>query len=146
MTDHPDKPGAPWHLWVVGLVSLLWNATGATSYTMTKLGMLEGIDMPADQIAYYTSFPAWATAFWALGVWGSLFGSLALLVRSRHAVTLFAISIVGLVGTTFFQWVVSDLPPVLATTEHKLFAAAIWVITIGLFIYARRMREAGVLR
>lgn len=136
----------PWHLWAVGLVSLLWNSGGAISYTMTHLGMLESMEMPPDQIAFYSSFPAWATAFWALGVWGCFFGSLALLFRSRFAVWLFAISIVGLIGTTVFQWGVADMPAALTTTGHKLFAATIWVITIGLFIYARRMRAAGVLR
>ena len=136
----------PWHLWAVAILSLLWNSGGAISYTMTHLGMLESTGMPADQIAYYSSFPAWATAVWALGVWGCFFGSLALLFRSRFAVWLFGISIVGLIATTYFQWGVSDLPEVLATTGHKLFAATIWVITIALFIYARRMREAGVLK
>ena len=137
---------APWHLWVVGLVSLLWNSGGAISYTMTHMGMLESMEMPPDQIAFYSSFPAWATAFWALGVWGCFFGSLALLFRSRFAVWLFGISIVGLIGTTFFQWGVAEMPAELTTMGHKLFAAAIWVITIGLFFYARRMHAAGVLR
>lgn len=146
MDNSTEATKAPWHLWAVGLVSLLWNSGGAFSYTMTHLGRLESMDMPAEQIAYYSTFPAWATAFWALGVWGCFFGSIALLWRSRFAVWLFAISIVGLIGTTIFQWGVSEMPEVLTTMGHKLFAAAIWVITIGLFIYARRMREAGVLR
>lgn len=146
MNNASASHAAPWHLWVVGVVSLLWNSGGAFSYTITQLGMLEGMDMPAEQMAYYSSFPAWATSFWALGVWGCFFGSLALLLRSRFAVWLFAISIVGLIGTTVFQWGVSDMPEMLTTMGHKLFAAAIWIITIALFIYARRMREAVVLR
>ena len=27
----------PWHLWAVGIISLLWNAFGAFDYVMTKL-------------------------------------------------------------------------------------------------------------
>ena len=50
---------------------------------------------PADQLAYYNSLPAWLTAFWALGVWGGLAGSLLLLARSRHAVLAFALSVLG---------------------------------------------------
>ena len=29
-------PSAPWHLWVVGIVSLLWNAFGAYDFIMTN--------------------------------------------------------------------------------------------------------------
>jgi len=140
------RPKTPWHLWVVGLFSLLWNSGGAISYTMTHMGKLEEMGMPADQIAYYSSFPSWATAVWALGVWGCFLGSLALLFRSRFAVLLFGVSIVGLIGTTIFQWGLSDLPAELKTSGHIAFAATIWVITIALFFYASRMSRAGVLR
>lgn len=136
----------PWHLWVVGIFSLLWNSGGAISYAMTHLGKLESMGMPAEQIAYYSTFPAWATALWALGVWGCLFGSLALLLRSRFAVTLFAMSIVGLIGTTIFQWGISDLPADLKTSGHIMFAVTIWVITIALFFYAKRLRAKSILR
>ncbi len=141
-----NAQSTPWHLWVVGVVSLLWNAGGVTSYTMTHLGMLESMGMPAQQISYYSSFPAWATAVWALGVWGCFFGSVALLLRSRFATALFAISIVGLIGTTIFQWGISDLPADLKTTGHMLFAAAIWLITITLFFYSKIQRSKNVLR
>jgi hypothetical protein len=34
-TAAPTK--TPWHLWVVGILSLLWNAFGGYDYTMTQL-------------------------------------------------------------------------------------------------------------
>lgn len=139
-------PKTPWHLWVVGIVSLLWNAGGAASYTMTELGMLEGMDMPPEQLEYFYNFPAWAVAFWALGVWGCLFGSIALLLRTKWAVTLFGISIVGLIGTTVYQRLLSDFPASMDTAGQTAFAVAIWVITIGLFLYSSRMKRAGILR
>lgn len=136
----------PWHLWVVGGVSLLWNSGGAISYTMTKLGMLEGGSMPADQIEYLANIPAWASAFWALGVWCCLLGSAALLLRSRFAPALYGISLVGLAGLTVYQRLISDLPASFQTMGQNLFAATIWVITIALFLYAGRMLGAGHLR
>lgn len=135
----------PWHLWAVGIVSLLWNAGGAASYTMTELGMLEGMMTPA-QTEYFYGFPAWAVAFWALGVWGCFFGSIALLLRSRFAVWLFGVSIVGLLGTTIYERAFAVLPESLQTTGQNLFAVAIWVITLALFIYSSRMKRAGVLQ
>ncbi|WP_340587053.1 hypothetical protein [Erythrobacter alti] len=137
---------APWHLWVVGVVSLLWNSGGVMSYMATKLGQLEAMEMPPEQLTYFANFPAWSVAFWAVGVWGAFIGSALLLLRRKLAVTVFGISIVGLIGTTFYQRVASELPASLDTTGHLLFALAIWVITIGLFLYARRMAATGVLR
>ncbi|WP_041685551.1 hypothetical protein [Erythrobacter litoralis] len=140
------RTATPWHLWVVGIVSALWNLGGVASYLATETGNLDAFGMPSDLHSYFYDFPAWAVAFWALGVWGCFFGSLALLLRSKWAVTLFGISIVGLLGTTFYERVVAVVPAELQTTGQTLFAVAIWVITIGLFFYARRMRAAGVLR
>ena len=140
------KPKTPWHLWVIGVVSLLWNAGGAASYTMTELQMLDEFGMPSDLQPYFYDFPAWAVAFWALGVWGCFFGSLLLLFRSRFAVWSFGISIVGLVGTTYYERVVAEVPEQMQTTGQTLFAVAIWVITIFLFIYSSRMARAGVLK
>lgn len=133
---------APWHLWAVGIVTLLWNAIGALSYTMTHLGQLEALGMTAQQIAYFDSFPVWANAVWALGVWGALAASLLLLLRSRHAVTAAWISVIGLIGTTVFQYAVTTVPADLASPALD---AAIWISTLFLLWYATKMRREGVL-
>jgi hypothetical protein len=68
----PARTKAPWHLWVVGIVSFLWNCMGAFDYSMTQLGGVEALQsagMGAEEIAYVQSFPAWATGAWAVGVW-----------------------------------------------------------------------------
>jgi hypothetical protein len=141
--EHTLTPKTPWHLWVIGALTLLWNALGTFSYTMTRLGKLEDLEMTAGDIAYFDSFPAWANSVWALGVWGALFGSILLLFKSRWAVTSLIISVIGLVGTTIYQRLMTDIP---ATLDSPPLAIAIWVITIGMLFYAMRMRASGVLR
>ena len=78
----------PKHLWVVGILSLLWNCFGAFDYTMTELegtGYLQGMGFSPEEIAYFTSFPAWAVALWAIGVWSSVAGSILLFgISMRH--------------------------------------------------------------
>lgn len=140
------KPATPWHLWVIGVVSLLWNAGGVMSYMATELNMLDNLQMTAEQQAYFTSFPAWAVSFWALGVWGCFIGSLLLLFRSRFAVWSFGISLIGLFGTTYYERMVAVIPEEMQTHGQLAFAAAIWLITFALFFYARAMRAKGVLR
>lgn len=138
-----EERAAPRHLWVVGGLTLLWNAVGILSYLMTELGQLAALGMTPEQIAYFDTFPAWATAFWALGVWGAFFGSVLLLLRSRWAVPSIAISVVGLIGTTVFQRVVTDVP---ADMSNPVLDAFIWATTLFMLWYALRMRREGVLR
>lgn len=37
MIDIARRVATPWHLWVVGVVAVLWNAFGCWDYTMTHL-------------------------------------------------------------------------------------------------------------
>ncbi|MDJ0641223.1 MAG: hypothetical protein QNJ15_00260 [Erythrobacter sp.] len=133
----------PWHLWVVGVLTLLWNGVGIMSYMTTRLGMLESLGMTPDQIAYFNSYPVWANTFWALGVWGAFVGSLLLLLRSRWAVTSIAISVVGLIGTSLYQHVLTQTPESL---QNPALAILIWVTTLFMLWYAMRMKSTGVLR
>ena len=138
----------PWHLWAVGILSLLWNAFGAFDYVMTKLKNPEYMAaFTPEQQAYFYSFPLWANVGWALGVWGSVLGSLLLLVRSRHAVTVFLLSLVGLAISSVYQFGMhyGDLQRMFGTFP-MIFTAVIWVIAIALFLYARKMTARGVLR
>ena len=137
------KAKTPWHLWVVGVLTLLWNGVGIWSYLSTQTGNLEGLGMSDEAIDYVTSFPAWADSLWALGVWGAFIGSILLLLRSRWAVPSFIVAIVGLVGTTIYQRVLTQLPADMAGWG---IAIAIWVTTLFLLWYSLRMRAAGVLK
>lgn len=138
----------PVHLWIVGVVSLLWNAVGAFDYTMTKMQNPEYLAaFTPEQQAWFASFPLWANIGWALGVWGSVLGSLLLLARSRHAVSAFVVSLVGLAISCIYQFGLhyGDLMRLFGTFP-MIFTAIIWVILIALYLYARKQAAAGVLR
>lgn len=134
----------PWHLWVVGVVTLMFNALGITSYLMTKLDLLDHTTMSAAQIAFMESYPAWATAVWAMGVWGAFAGSLLLLLRSRYAFAAMVVATIGLVGVTLAEVALLDVPPDMQTPLGL--RAAIWGSTLFLLYYSRAMTRAGVLR
>ena len=149
-----DNAGkAPWHLWVVGLVSLLWNAFGGYDYTMSQLrdpAYLEAtmgpMGMSAEQsIAFLDSFPVWANALWALGVWGSVAGSILLLLRSRYAVSAFLVSLVGAALSFAYQFTI-DLPPQMDTAMGKVMPLVIIAAVVLQWWYARSQKAAGVLR
>ena len=133
----------PWHLWVIGIVTLLFNAMGVLSYVTTKLGMLADMGMTADQIAFMDSYPAWTSAFWALGVWGAFAGSVLLLLRSQWATAAMAVALVGLIGTTVYHYALITVPE---SMQAPALDVAIWAVTLFLLFYTRRMAAAGVLR
>lgn len=138
------RAGTPWHLWVVGVVTLLFNLLGITSYLTVKLGMMAEAGMSPTQIAFMESYPAWATTVWAMGVWGAFAGSLLLLFRSRFAVAAMVVALIGLIGVTIAEGVMLDVPAEMRTPLGL--KAMIWVVTLGLLFYARRMAARGVLR
>ncbi len=138
-----DRVTTPWHLWVVGVVTLLFNAMGIISYVTTKLGMLAEMGMTPSQIAFMQSYPAWVSAFWALGVWGAFAGSVLLLLRSKWAVTAMIAALIGLIVTTLYHYVVIEVP---GDMQAPALDVAIWAVTLSLLFYSRRMAQAGVLR
>jgi hypothetical protein len=115
---------------------------GIISYLTTKLGMLEQMGLSPEQIAFMNAYPAWISAFWALGVWGAFAGSVLLLFRSRWAVPAMVVATVGLIGTTLGNYVVIDVP---AAMQAPALDVAIWVVTVFLLFYCVRMKKTGVL-
>ena len=144
-TRKAASSGVPTHLWVVGFISLLWNAMGCLDYVLTELH-IEAYTMQftAEQQDFFHDFPGWVVAAWAVAVWGGLLGSLMLLLRKRIAVPIFLVSFIAMVITTFHNYVLSNGLEVLGGFALG-FSAVIFVIALALYVYAWAMRKRGVL-
>ena len=139
----------PIHLWIVGVLSLLWNAGGAVDYLMTKLEVESYIAaLPADSLRLLQDAPLWFDFSWAIGVWMSVVGSLFLLARSRFAAISFALSFAGLVASSIYTYGLSEGGSMLATGGPAAiaFTIAIPVLLVLQWMYARAMTRKGVLR
>ncbi|MCR5880740.1 hypothetical protein [Phenylobacterium sp. J367] len=139
----PARAATPWHLWVVGLLSLVWNGFGATDYTMTQLqgdAWLRQMGATEAQIAAMASFPSWMHGVWAIGVWGGLIGSLLLLLRRRWAFHAFVLSSAGAIISLAYQ-VVNPIAGM-----DLMFPLIIVAIALFLIWYAWTMTKRGVLR
>ena len=144
MAENPVK--TPIHLWIVGIVSTLWNAMGAFDYYATQSRMESYMSQfTPEQLEYFYGFPAWMDAVWAIAVWGSLLGSLGLLMRKRWASWLFGAAILGLGASTVYNFVLSDGMAAMGT-EGAVFTVVIWVVALFLFFYSRAMAARGVLK
>lgn len=142
----------PAHLWIVGILSLLWNCFGAYDYTMTRMrntdyiaSAMPGVD-PNAALAWVDSMPMYAQVGWGLGVWLGLLGAVLLLVRSRWAVWSFGISFVGAVLSLGYQ--IALAPPLEGASGPMMTVMPYVIILIAAFLawYAWTMEKKGVLR
>lgn len=146
MTTSTRNRTTPLHLWIVGGLSLLWNAFGAVDYLMTQLRVPAYLaQLTPEQLAYLEAFPLWMEAAWAVGVWASLAGSVALLFRSRWAVALFGASLIGFAASSVYTWVLTDGGAMMGPAQLAI-TVVIGVVLVGLLGYARWLSTRGVLR
>ena len=143
----------PVHLWIVGLLSLMWNCFGCYDYLMTRMrnadyiaSAMPGVD-PSAVFAWIDGFPLYAQVGWGLGVWMGLLGSILLLLRSRWAVWSFGLSLVGAVLGLGYQIALAPpLPGAHETAAMKAIPYVVILIALALVLYVRAMEKRGVLR
>ena len=137
----------PLHLWIVGIIALLWNAYGCYDYVMTMTGDEAYLSQfSPDMIAYWESLPGWLTGFWALGVWGGLAGAIFLLMRSRYAVWAFAVSLLGIVISFGYQMVATEMPAGMSEGAMAVMPWIIFLFAALLLYYSWSMDKKGVVR
>ena len=94
-----DTPrGVHWSFWVIGAIALIWNGLGVANFLM---------QMNPDSLSAYRESerliidgrPLWATAAFAVAVFGGTIGALLLLLRRSVAFYLFAASLFGVLVT-----------------------------------------------
>ncbi len=133
----------PWHLWVVGILTLLWNGSGAYTIMMAQAGRLSG--MSADEVAYYAAQPTWFVIATEIALLAPLAAAVALLLRSRTAVWLFALSVAAVLVTNFYD-LTAGTSRALASRGALIVTVVIVAIAILQVIYAWTMRNRAVLR
>lgn len=146
LTLEPTPSRAPAWLWAVALLGGLWNVYGVYQFagTFTPAGpaaMTAG--MTPAQAEIYLGLPAWISVVFAVGVFGGLVGSIALALRRRIAVPVFAASLAGYVllfaGDAWYG-VFAAIPSQLAIL------AVVVLIAAALFWISRLAARRGFLR
>lgn len=88
---------APWWFWAILTVLVLWAIIGAYFYWIDRTlpdadyAKLYGPDL----LEMHHRVPLWATASYAVGVWGGVLGCLALLFKQKWAVPIYKLSFMG---------------------------------------------------
>ena len=139
-------PGRPWHLWLIGILGGLWSAIGVLSFMLTQLNVEAVMSrFPPEQRTYFESFPWWAVAFWAIGVFGGVIGCLLLLLRNRLAFPVLLASLIGAILSNLGGLFLLGGVEVMRETGGLGFSAVPIIFGVILALYARAMSKQGVL-
>jgi hypothetical protein len=88
--------GVHWSFWVIGAIALIWNVMGVVNFFM-QMNTDALASYPESHRAIIAGRPAWATAGFALAVFGGALGSLLLLLKKSAAYYLFMASLLGVI-------------------------------------------------
>ncbi len=136
----------PWHLWVIGVLALLWNGMGAFDYLMTETQNESYMSrFTPEQLEFFYGFPSWLVALWAIAVWGGVLAALLLLFRSRFAAPTFLVALVAMVLVTIRNYGFAEGMEVTGSPGVLAFTGVIFLFSLLLWLYARAMQKRGVL-
>jgi hypothetical protein len=136
----------PWHLWLIGIIGLLWSLMGVVSFILTQMNAEAVMSrFPPQQREYFESFPLWVVALWGIGVFGGVVGCLLLLLKKRLAFPVLLASVIGAAIYNLGGLFLLGGMKVMRETGG-MGATAFPIIFAGfLAFYARAMSKKGVL-
>lgn len=129
--------------WIICGMALFWNVLGVLAYLAQAFMSEETLQsLPEAEQAIYQNVPAWATAAFALAVWGGALGCLLLLLRKRWAKIVLVISLLGIFVQMIYNVFLSKSLEVYGPGGLIM---PILVIFIGAFLvwYSRKVDTNG---
>lgn len=133
---------APWHLWVVAILAILWNGSGAYTIMMAQAGILS--DISEDEAAYYAAQPIWFVIVTDIALLAAIAAAVALLLRSRAAVWLFALSLTAIIVTNAYD-LAAETSRVLVSRGALVVTGIIILLAVLELMYALAMKRRAVL-
>ncbi|MCP5090932.1 MAG: hypothetical protein GY949_08425 [Gammaproteobacteria bacterium] len=120
-----------WSFWVISVVALLWNLMGVINFSA---------QMSADLVATYPEThraiiegrSAWATAAFAVAVFGGALGCLLLLFRNASAFYLFVASLFGVILTMIRTLAV--VRPAINFSAFEIFMMILMPLVVAAFL------------
>jgi hypothetical protein len=137
----------PWHLWLVGVIAVLFNFIGVFDYVMS---MAQGAKyqasagMTPEQIAHYQGMPGWMTVVWAVGVFGAFVASILLLLRRKLALPVFVLSLAAFLVSIVYTYVLTNGGAVMGP-QMAIASAVIAALLVFFIWYSRFMAVRSVL-
>ena len=119
--------------WIIGVVFLLWNGIGGCGiYLLDKLTSDANVLEYSGQVVLDArhAYPVWATAAYAVAVWGGLLASILYLMRKKLSAMLFVVSLIAAI-ICFIPTFTN--PVVKAGGGEAFWVMPVIVIVLGIF-------------
>ncbi|MEE8306855.1 MAG: hypothetical protein V3R81_06290 [Gammaproteobacteria bacterium] len=121
-------------------LGLIWNAAGLAAFFMQMT--MDLATLPDAQRIFYETTPAWATASFAVAVFGGVIGCLALLLRKSWALTMLLICLAGIVLQISHSLVISNGIEVFGS-DGIILPIMTFSIAVFLIWFAKHSKQQG---
>jgi len=129
---------------IIGILSLLWNLIGVFAYLISAYMPVEVFEaLPEIQKEFIINTPAWATAGFAIAVFGGVLGCIGLLVKKKWAITLFIISLLGILTNYTYSYFLSNGVEVAGGASGMVMPVLVTIIGVFLVYYSRKANANG---
>ena len=132
----------PIWFWIVGVIALLWNLMGLAAFAAESSVIPT---LPESQQELYRVRPLWAYIAFAVAVIAGTLGCVLLLMRRKLAITVFIISLLGVLAQQGYAFFMSDTFQVLGNGAMA-FPILITIIAAALIFYSIKLNAKGWLR
>ncbi len=138
-----DTTKTPWHVWLVGIILLLWHGYVMFDYMATVFRFepyLAGY--PEEMLEYYFAAPLWMYVLWFIGGAGGLIGAILLLRRNKLVIPVFGAGYVAAIIANLY----TTLNPPPSMPVGPEFIIMIFVLAALVLLYCLWLKKKGQLR
>ncbi|MBI3563068.1 MAG: hypothetical protein HY080_15265 [Gammaproteobacteria bacterium] len=131
-----------WSFWVISVIALIWNAMGVINFFM-QMNADALAAMPESQRAIIVGRPVWATAAFAIAVFGGALGCFLLLLRKPTATYLFIGSLLGMIVHMIPYLGMTGSTIKLGPVEILMFILMPLAVAVFLIWYSKQTQSKG---
>ena len=135
-----DANKKQWHLWLVGILTLLWNGSGTYTFLMAQAGKLTGLS--AEEQAYYADQPLWFAVSTDIALLTAVAAGVALLLRSGAALWFFAASFSLIILNNLYE-LISGASRMLVNQDAIVLTTVVIIVAALQLAYTWVMRNRG---
>ncbi|QMU65168.1 MAG: hypothetical protein GKR88_13280 [Flavobacteriaceae bacterium] len=127
----------------IGIIALIWNGIGVNAYIQQAYQTDSfKATYTEEQLETIYNMPAWATAAFAIAVFGGFLGALLLLLKRKLATPIFILSFVGIIVQMIYNLFIAKAIEVYGPGAIVML---ILVVLIGVFLiwYSKKATANG---
>lgn len=141
-----EQTNPPLWFWGAAGLGLVWNAYGVVQYIGSVRATPESLiagGLTAEQAAVMTGYPLWMTAAFAIGVFAGLAGCVLILLRSKAALPVFALSLAGY-AALYIGDITQGVFAAMGAPQVIILSLVVAIAALLLWL-ARHARKAGLI-